>query len=292
MDLVAGSLWRIEAAVPLARVEAFAEALEGHCDSVAWTVRDDSDQAVLTGLARQRPEPATIDVALGVAAEAFGVSAPQVDIRPERPRDWVLETQTRFPPVDAGRFFIYGSHYAGGVPAGRLGLALDAGHAFGSGEHGSTKGCLLAISALAQRKIRRALDMGCGSGVLALAIAKHCRVPVLASDIDDKAVAVAAANARRNRLTAWVRVVRGDGYRSRAVAETGPYDLIVSNILARPLIRMAPDLRRHLGRPGIVVLSGFISRDAGGVLAAHRALGLRLRRRLDVDGWTTLVLER
>ena len=292
MAAVAGSLWRVEAAVPVGRVEAFAEALEGHCDSVAWTVRDDSDRAVLTGFARHRPEAAAIALVLGVTAEIFGLSPPQVEIRSEKPRDWVLETTARFPPVEAGRFFIHGSHHTGGTPAGRLGLALDAGGAFGSGEHGSTKGCLLAISALGHRKIRRVLDMGCGSGVLALAIAKAHRVPVLASDIDDKAVAVAAANARRNRLSAWVRVVRGDGYRSRIVAEGGPYDLIVSNILARPLIRMAPDLRRHLARGGIAVLSGFVSGDARAVLAAHRALGLRLSRRLDVDGWTTLVLAR
>ncbi|MBT5897497.1 MAG: methyltransferase domain-containing protein, partial [Rhodospirillaceae bacterium] len=146
------------------------------------------------------------------------------------------------------------------------------------------------------RRFQRPLDMGCGSGILALAMAKTWRVPVVASDIDPESARVTRLNARQNGVGPLVRAVCGRGYRSQAVARSGPYDLIVANILARPLIKMAGDLVRHL-RParqggGTAILSGLLARDARWVAAAHEAWGLRLNRTMVHDGWATLVLSR
>ena len=277
--------------MPVARVDAFAAALEDHCDSVSWTVPPDGDRATLIGFSQTRPTKKAVDLVFRGVAEAFGLKRPMVSIKRETPRDWADEIHASFPPLDAGRFHVYGAHIEGPVPSGRIGLQVDAGRAFGSGQHGSTKGCLLGIDALVGRKrIHRALDMGCGSGILALAIARSMRLPVLACDIDPQSVAVTAVNAGLNHVAGLVRATRTDGYHARSVSGGGPFDLIVSNILARPLIRMAGDLARHLAPSGVAVLSGFIPRDAGRVRAVHTAHGLRYLGRLDVDGWTTLIL--
>ena len=286
------SLWRVECVVPVVRAEAFAEALADHCESVSWRLADDQPDAVVTGFTASEPDAKRIDQALAAIAEALGLPAPWSRLAREQIRDWVVESQASFPPVDAGPFFIHGSHIKEAPPSGRIVLRIDAGPAFGSGEHGSTKGCLLAVAGLARRRsgIRRVLDMGCGSGVLAMAAAKALGATVLACDVDPRSVEATRQNAGKNGLAHRIRAIRSDGYRSRAVVEGGRYDLILSNILARPLMRMAPDLVRHLAPGGTVVLSGFVPRDAGRVLAAHRTFGLRLTGRSNMEGWTTLVL--
>ena len=152
------------------------------------------------------------------------------------------------------------------------------------------------IEMTAKRKqFVRALDMGCGSGILSIAIAKTWHIPVLAADIDDEAARVTRFNAARNRVASRVHAICSPGYRSRQVRAAGPYDLIVANILARPLIAMAGDLARHLRRPvdggGVAILSGLLERDGRRVLAAHQAFGLRLRHWHTRDGWLTLVLQ-
>jgi ribosomal protein L11 methyltransferase len=169
-------------------------------------------------------------------------------------------------------------------------IRLDAGLAFGSGEHASTRGCLLALDELARRRrFRRVLDMGCGSGILAIAAAKCWPARVLAVDNDPKAVVVAQENADQNGVAGQIRVRWSEGYRSPAVRSAGPYDLIFANILADPLCDMARDLARHLAPGGTAILSGLFDRQAARVIEAHRAVGLRLRRCLQLEIWTTLV---
>jgi ribosomal protein L11 methyltransferase len=205
-------------------------------------------------------------------------------------RDWLAENQLAFPPVRIGRFFVYGSHHRGGVPTGAIGIKLDAATAFGTGEHPSTRGCLMALSALArQQPIRHPLDIGAGTGILSIAAAKLLCRPVLASDIDAGSVAVARHNIARNGVASLVRVGHAAGYRGAALRPHG-YDLVLSNILARPLAVMAADLARHLMPGGYAVLAGLLRRQEPIVLAPHRALGLALERRIVVDGWSTLVL--
>jgi ribosomal protein L11 methyltransferase len=205
-------------------------------------------------------------------------------------RDWLAENQLAFPPLRIGRFFIYGSHHRGGVPSGAIGIMLDAATAFGTGEHPSTRACLMALEGLAKRRrFRHPLDIGAGTGILAIAAAKLLKRRVLASDIDCGAVRVARHNIVRNGGPSMVRVRRAAGYRDRAIRKSR-YDLILSNILARPLALMARDLAGALAPGGRAVLSGLLRRQEPIVLVPHRGCGIVLERRLVIDGWSTLVL--
>ena len=205
-------------------------------------------------------------------------------------RDWLAENQLAFPPLRIGRFFVYGSHHRGGVPSGAIGIALDATTAFGTGEHPSTRGCLMALESLAlRRRYYHPLDIGTGTGILAIAAAKLLRCRVVASDIDPGSVAVARRNVARNGEASSVRVGHAPGYRARGLSRRR-HDLILSNILARPLAFLAADLARHLAPGGRAVLSGLLRRQEPIVLAPHRGLGIVLERRIVIDGWSTLIL--
>jgi ribosomal protein L11 methyltransferase len=205
-------------------------------------------------------------------------------------RDWLAENQLAFPPIRSGRFFIYGSHFRGRVPFGAIGIMLDAATAFGTGEHPSTFACLMALEGLAKRRrLRRPLDIGTGTGILSIAAAKLLRRKVLASDIDRGAVRVARHNVSRNGVSSLVRVRQAAGYQNPAIRKS-PYDLVLSNILARPLALMARDLARALAPGGRAVLSGLLCRQEPIVLVPHRVHKIFLERRLVIDGWSTLVL--
>jgi ribosomal protein L11 methyltransferase len=209
------------------------------------------------------------------------------------PRDWLSANQASFPPLSVGRYFIYGSHYDGAVPPGSIGLLIDAATAFGTGEHATTRGCLIALNAVARNgRARRVLDMGTGTGVLAMAAAKTWRRRIIARDIDPESVRVAAHNARRNGVAGLVSVRRSAGYRERGVIAGAAYDLILANILARPLTLMARDLGHVLAPGGIAILSGLLPWQENLILATHRSQRLRLRQRIIIDGWSTLVLAR
>ncbi len=286
-------MWLITLLVPAAAHATFEAAIEPFCVSIA-AFEDDPLRWRIDGFMQAPPDPVQLDLALRLAALASGTAVPALQVRPIEPRDWLAENREDFAPLEIGRFFVYGAHDAGrAIPPGRIGLEIDAGPAFGSGRHATTAGCVLALEALAGRiAVRRALDVGCGSGILAVAIARLWPARVLATDLDPRAVAETRRNARRNGVGPQVHSVAAEGYRSPPVRSAAPYDLIAANILARPLIRMAGDLVRHLASGGAAVLSGFVASDAAGVLAAHTARGLRLRQRIDRDGWTTLVLHR
>src|SRR6516164_2612452 len=227
---------------------------------------------------------------LALAAAAAGGTLVEIGEGQLPDRDWLAENQLAFPPLRVGRFFIYGSHHRGRVPAGAIGIMLDAATAFGTGEHPSTRGCLMALEWLARRHhFRRPLDVGTGTGILAVAAAKLLHRRVLASDIDRGAVRVARHNLARNGVAQLVRVRRAPGYRDRAIGKSR-HDLVSSNILARPLALMARDLARTLMPGGRAVLSGLLRRQEPIVLAPHRGCGIMLERRLVIDGWSTLVL--
>ncbi|MEO5373612.1 MAG: 50S ribosomal protein L11 methyltransferase [Alphaproteobacteria bacterium] len=286
--------WCIEMVTSPAALPAFEAALEPLADALATSeIEEGPDQGGwrIEAVCREAPDPVQVATRLAVAAAAAGVPDPAIRITRLSPRDWVRENLTSFPPIAVGRFFIHGSHFEGRTPATRLPLLIDAGTAFGSGEHQSTRGCLAALDRLArQRRVRRPLDMGCGSGILALAIARAWRVPVVAADIDPDAVVVTAFNARGNGLKGLVRAMEGDGFKARAVRAAGPYDLIVANILARPLARMAHRLCASLRPGGTVILSGLLVRQERQILAAFRPQGLRLEHRVVIEPWITLVL--
>ncbi len=237
---------------------------------------------------------AALEVRLRLVAAAAGGSVVSIAEARLPERDWLSENRRAFPPLRIGRFFVHGSHWPGAQnqrpPAGAIAIEIDAATAFGTGEHPSTAGCLMALDLLARRRrFWRPLDIGTGSGVLAIAAAKRLHRPVLAGDIDPGSVRVAAHHARRNGLAGRVRAVRAAGLRHRAVRRA-PYDLVFANILARPLMLLARDVARALAPGGVVVLAGLLRRQEGGVVAAYRAQGLALERRLVIDGWSTLVM--
>jgi ribosomal protein L11 methyltransferase len=290
----ASDLWRIALTVPQAHVAVFADAVGDFAAAVStFEQEEDGDAWLIEATSQGEPDRARLAARIAVLAAALGLEEPALEVEQLPGLDWLTRSYQSFPPIRAGRFFIYGSHYEGEVPPGAVGLLVDAATAFGSGEHATTRGCLLALDLLARRApVRRALDMGCGSGILAMGIAKMWRRPVLGVDIDDESVRVARLNARRNRVAALVRSEAGNGYSVPEVAKSGPYDLIAANILARPLARMAPDLKRNLAPGGHAVLSGLLIRQENRVLSAHRRQGLHLVRRFRLGDWSTLVLRR
>jgi len=207
--------------------------------------------------------------------------------------NWVARVQRRLHPVKAGRFLIHGSHDRETARGKRLAIEIEAGQAFGTAHHGTTRGCLLVIDRLAKRRaLRSVLDVGTGSGVLAIAAAKASNARVLASDIDTIAVGVARSNFRRNRVAPRAAAVLSAGVMHPAIQQEARFDLITANILAGPLVRLAPSLGRLCTRGGHIVLSGLLDSQAREVGATYLRLGLAMETRLSLEGWTTLVLRR
>lgn len=230
-------------------------------------------------------------VVLEVLATAFGARAFLVSELPEI--DWVAKVRRELAPVQAGRFFVFGSHDADKVPPGRVPLQIEATVAFGTGHHGTTLGCLLAFDRLLAAGVRpaRVADIGCGTAVLAMAAAATLpEAVVMASDIDRVAVDVARANVAINGLEGRVECLEAAGLGHPRLRALGPYDLIFANILKGPLIDLAPDIAAGLASGGRAILSGLLVVQAQDVTAAYVRAGLSLQAREDIGEWSTLVL--
>ncbi len=248
-----------------------------------WTVEALYEEAPEAQVLRAISRP--VEEETGIRAEEF-VIAPMPEV------DWVTKSLEGLDPVRAGRFFIYGSHDADKVPAGVIPLLVDAGQAFGTGHHETTTGCLEFISEVVQSGHRlNALDIGTGTGVLAIAIAKIAHCNVLASDIDSVAVRVTRENAKKNGVAPFISAVTAKGFGHPALHARAPYDLIVANILARPLVSLAPAFRAHLKPGGTLVLSGILRTQETMVTAALRMQGLYLRSRRPRGDWVTLMVQ-
>jgi ribosomal protein L11 methyltransferase len=207
-------------------------------------------------------------------------------------QDWVKQSLEGLSPVVAGRFLVHGNHDRGAVPSNRIGIEIEAALAFGTGHHGTTRGCLLALDQLLKRRRpQRILDIGTGTGVLAIAAARATHTHVLASDIDPVSVRVARANAQANQVGGRISFLRAAGLNA-APFRLQTFDLVLANILAEPLRRMAASAAGVLAPGGTVILSGLLPPHATSVIAAYRAQGLRLERRMLVDGWVTLAMRR
>jgi ribosomal protein L11 methyltransferase len=207
--------------------------------------------------------------------------------------DWIKLSQEGLPPVRAGRFFVYGAHDAGEVPRAVIAVRIEAGLAFGTGHHETTALCLSVMTELAKRRrFADVLDLGCGTGVLAIAAAKLWRARVMASDIDPTATFVARENARDNGEHPRIGVATAEGLFLPAIAQRAPFDLIVANILAAPLTHLAPQIARALAARGVAILSGLLTWQENLVLSFYRPHGLVLRTRRRDGPWSALVLER
>jgi ribosomal protein L11 methyltransferase len=208
-------------------------------------------------------------------------------------KDWVRESLEGLAPVTAGRFVVHGRHDRERVPPNKLGIEIEAALAFGTGHHGTTRGCLLLLDQVLRSHMpRRVLDLGSGTGVLAIAAAKALRRRVLASDIDSLAVRVARDNARLNGVGNLVETIRASGFSAPPFKARAPFDLVLANILATPLRQLAMPLAAHLAPSAMVILSGLLPHHAGGVIAAYRARNLVLLRQLKIEGWSSLLMQR
>ncbi len=232
------------------------------------------------------------DIDLALLSAAFGAGAFVVSEVPDQ--DWVAKVRRELPPVEAGRFFVYGSHDAALLPKGRIGLLIEAAMAFGTGHHGTTLGCLRAYDWLLDdgQTFNNVLDLGCGTAVLAMSAARMGATNVLASDIDPVAVEVAVANVKANGLVGRVDCVESIGFDSPVVRAGAPFDLIFANILKGPLIELAPDMAAHLTAGGMAILSGLLVEQADDILEVYRAQGLALEAREDLGEWSALTLRR
>ncbi|NRP70499.1 Ribosomal protein L11 methyltransferase [Ensifer psoraleae] len=205
--------------------------------------------------------------------------------------DWIAKSLEGLAPVRAGRFVVHGSHDRDKVNTGEIAIEIDAGQAFGTGHHGTTAGCLEVLASVAHtRAVRNVLDLGTGSGVLAIAAWKLLHVPVLATDIDPIATRVAKENARRNGVVNGMTFATAPGFHSTAFSANGPFDLIIANILARPLMKMAPQLVANLAAGGSVILSGILAEQRWRVLAAYNGQHLKHARTIWRNGWVTIHL--
>jgi ribosomal protein L11 methyltransferase len=208
-------------------------------------------------------------------------------------KDWVRESLAGLAPVRAGRFIVHGAHDRAKVPANKLGIEIEAALAFGTGHHGTTRGCLLLLDHVLKSKApARMLDLGSGTGVLAIAAAKATRRSVLATDIDPQAAVVARDNARHNHVGDLVESICATGFSHPRFGERAPFDLVLANILANPLRQMATPLAAHLAPSAMVILSGLLLPHTTGVIAAYRARGLVLLKHLKIEGWSSLLLQR
>jgi ribosomal protein L11 methyltransferase len=280
--------------LPREQAQSLADALEARLipEALAVSTAEFDEAADLWELVAYYPSQAEAEQArefvlgLGLPAAILGTEAlPQTD--------WVAQSLKGLAPVVAGRFYLHGSHDRPSRPLNGHPIEIDAGTAFGTGHHGTTRGCLLAFEALLkQRKPTRVLDLGCGTGVLGIAAALSTKTPVMASDIDPEAVRVSLLNGWRNGAGPLLKAVTVAGTGHRALRESAPYDVIFANILARPLIHLAPSLARLLTRHGAVILSGLTHDQERMVSAAYRNQGLHHVRRFRLEGWSCLVMAR
>ncbi|MBL8701963.1 MAG: 50S ribosomal protein L11 methyltransferase [Alphaproteobacteria bacterium] len=284
--------WRTTLVVDATSAPAFEQALEDLAQSLAsFEVKPGGPWRLDAIFAAEHPR-AEVESRLALAAASLGCAQPAAVFEEVPDVDWVSENQRSFPPLRIGRFYVRGSHIEGASPAGAWTIELDAGIAFGSGEHATTQGCLRAIESAAKRRRGRplGLDLGCGSAILAIGMVRGGARAVVASDIDSDSVRVAQENLRLNAAARHVRAVVSDGF-ARLPRKRG-FDIAVANILARPLVRLSRDLARAVRPGGTLILSGLLADQEREVRAAYVGHRLAFVGRHAIAGWHTLVFRK
>lgn len=283
------STYKATLRVGVGQADALSEALGDI--AAGLLIFEDADPKFWTIEAIFQDEPNSVALESLAADAGIAIHAMRIEALPDI--DWVKKSLESLPPIRAGRFFIAGAHDIAKAPEGTIRLQIEAAQAFGTGSHPTTRGCLLALDALAKRqRIRNALDLGTGSGILTFALVRLFGRPVLGTDIDAIAVATARENARINRLAPYARFVVANGLYHPTIKARAPFDLIMANILAGPLKRLARQVAQALRPGGTLVLSGLLAHQEPLVRCSYRQLGLRLAARITLDGWVTLILRR
>ena len=230
------------------------------------------------------------EISILILENAFKADGFTISEIPET--DWVTKVKRELSPVEAGQFFVFGKHDSHKLPKDRVGLLIEASMAFGTGHHGTTKGCLLALDKLVTmgKKIDEVIDIGCGTAVLAMAVGKVSCARIIASDVDQVAVEVALANLKANNLENRIACLQATGFEDTKIRSNAPFDLIFANILKPPLLDLAPCIRRYLKSGGHAIISGILDLQAIEIIEAYRQNDLEVRDRIDIGEWVTLTL--
>ena len=284
--------WAVTARLECGLANLIASAFED--DALAVTVMSPprSELAQVEWLFGQRPDIKRLKAQLSIIGMIRGFTPPGLSIKELPKLDWLKKVAEDFPPLCIGRWTIHGAQHREAVPDRRHALQIDATNAFGTGAHPTTRGCLLILNQILKQRhdLHHALDVGCGSGILAMGFTKASHGKAVAVDLDPVSVSIARNNRNINGLRAHISIGPGRGYTAHRVKKNMPYDLIMSNIFATPLAHMAKDLKRNLRPDGIVILAGLLNSQANRVLSAHRLQGLYLLKRMIIGEWSILVL--
>lgn len=293
-DPAVGEMWQISFELPdRAGVDGFEAALEDAVIGLSSFEIVGTSGWRIIGYTAGEPDRPDILTRLGTAAATADVAIPDIEVCLVEERDWVAEAERALAPIEVGPFYVYGSHVTDAPPDGAIPIQVDAGQAFGTGNHETTKGCLQAIEAICARQTpSNPLDVGTGSGILAIALCKRLKIHVTASDNDAIAVDVATRNAELNGVGGLIDFHLADGLGLAAIQAKAPYDLIVANIVANPLIAMSDAIASATTEDGKVVLSGILIEQSDEVVAAYHANGLSLLDRNEIGEWVTLTLGR
>ena len=251
-----------------------------------FELEDSSGEWEVGAYFRDRPDEISILI-LENAFKAHGFAISEI---PEI--DWVTKVKRELSPVEAGQFFVFGKHDSHKLPKDRVGLLIEASMAFGTGHHGTTKGCLLALDKLVSRdkKIDEVIDIGCGTAVLAMAVGKVSSSRIIASDVDQVAVEVALANLKANNLENRIACIQATGFEDMQIRSNAPFDLVFANLLKPPLLDLAPCIRRYLKSGGHAIISGILDLQAIEIIEVYRQNDLEVQDRIDIGEWVTLTL--
>lgn len=283
--------WKIELIVSRETLANFVELLETECVSVAYFEINEGHDWRINALCTSKPNLADINARVALLATLLNVSIPPIDIQESPNKDWLQENQRSFPPIEIGCFYLYGSHIKDTRPSDKIAFEIDAGMAFGTGSHPTTQGCLLALEKLKKANVttNSALDMGCGSGILAFATAKLWNCPVTGVDNDPDAISVAQENAQKNDIPNLEFLV-SEGFES--IPSRQKFDVISANILANPLCEMAFKMSEHTKPEGHVILSGILEKQGERVINYYQDAGFSLVNQMTLGEWATLTLQR
>lgn len=302
--------WKIELKVTQNLIPAIEEIIYGldwdNCPTLSdFEIIEGDSVRLLEAFFIQKPDLDLLRTRLADIMPTLDLRESEITLSAIEDKDWVSESQKLLQPVDTGLFFVYGSHDADKIPADRISLLVEAGQAFGTGQHETTHGCLLAIEELSKelsgdKAPRTALDLGCGSGLLALAMSRVWPITIVASDIDPIATDTTRLNAEANKIPVvdiksektGIAALTSDGFEQNELGRAGPYDVIVANILAKPLQDMAPDIVANLSDGGTLLLSGLLNTQEEAVCAAYAGQGMELVRRYVRGEWHSLMLRR
>lgn len=287
--------WRSTFCVPAAQAMVLSDIWDDIALSAACVEIEETPEWWMIELVfNHAPDTALIMQRVKVLAHELGFSMPDIVVEAMPREDWLARVARQFPPLRVGRYFVHGAHVQEKAPAATIGIQVEAGAAFGSGEHSTTKGCLLAYDRLSKHtKFQNILDIGTGSAILAIAAAKSAKnVQMLATDIDPVAVQVAKENARLNGVGQQIETLCANGTNAPGIQRNAPYDLIFANILARPLVKLAPDIAKLLEPGGYAILSGLLVSQATMVHYAYQAQGLKKRLQWSEGPWCALVFQK